>query len=122
MQSPGVRILWLETSRSRVDILRCQLNRLFGSGDGEGQTPLEILFTRQLRVYPPTSGTDDHGRLAAFIQPGLHRGATLHALTEKVVEAFARAAFSKKFVTRSDNIERIKFDRDVECLSTAAGW
>lgn len=45
----------------------------------------------------------------------------MHALAQKVVEAFARASLSKIFVTHGDNIDRVKFDRYVEGVSAMAG-
>src|SRR6185295_10917166 len=71
-------------------------------------------------MQPPTAGTEGNRSLTLFVQFCSDWGAALHALAEKVVEAFAGAALGKEFVARGDNIYRIKLNRDVERIRITA--
>src|SRR4029453_12460798 len=83
------------------------------------QTPLDIFFTVQLSMEPPTATTESYDSLTLFIQPCSDRSAPFHPFIQKVVVAFSGAALSKVFVACGDNIDRIKLNRDVERIGPA---
>jgi hypothetical protein len=77
------------------------------------QLPLEIFFTDQLSMEPPTAPTESYDSLALFVQPRSDRSAAFHPFIPKVVEACAGATLGKVFLTHGDNIDWIKLNRDV---------
>lgn len=72
-------------------------------------------------MQPPTAGADNDESLALLVQPGGYWRSALHAVFQKVVEAGAGASFREEFVARRDNIERVKFEGNVEGVGVAAG-
>ena len=71
-------------------------------------------------MQPPVARAYHNRGLTLFVQPGRNRTPPLHAFAQKVIKTLARAPFGKIFVPHGDNIDRVKFDRNVEPLSDLA--
>jgi hypothetical protein len=72
-------------------------------------------------MQPPIARADNNRGLALFVQSASHRFTTLHTFTQKIIKALSCASFSKIFVAHGYNVDRVKFDGDIERLDTG-GW
>src|SRR2546423_4387226 len=72
-------------------------------------------------MQPPIARANNNQHLALFVQSARHRLTTLHTFTQKIIKAFSCASFSKIFVPHGYDVDRVKFDGDIEGLDTGGG-